>query len=323
MKHPYLKLFVVTLILGVSITLVIRYEKQSRNPKKPGGLTVEEIMKKRDEAADRTLKTELANWVIQKKWSDFDAHFNPAKDGMLLSDVVRSLFIKTGMKDMSQGDQEHLLQSLLLSAEAMSGGHSPALLSVLSQIERLPAPEPQTPSFTTLSHWISNHHGPELLRKTALIKLVFQETEPQKNHLQELKKTFFDQPLPGTTFYEWTARIEIMKSPSAAIEVGKFLAANLKRVSPESLPTVLRAFSSHPEELRQETTGLLTSLMKESTPQATEACFIAIERLVRAKAVTKEERTHFGRYLFTLKDDSMIRPLQVKRAELLELIDKP
>ena len=322
MKNPSFKLLIAITILGLAITLIIRHEKQGKD-KKPGGLTVEEIMKKRDEAADRTLKTELATLVIQKKWKEFEAHFSPAKDGMMLSDIVRSLFIKTGMKEMTPSDQEHLLQYLSMSAEAMSGSHSPALLAVLAQMERLPAPDSQDPSFTTLSQWISKAEGPELLRRTALIKLVFQETEPHKNHLQEFKKTLFDHPLPGTSLYEWVARVEIMKSSSAAIEIGKFLFANLKRVPPESLPAVLRALSSHPVDLNKEVAGVFKLLMRETSPQAIEASFIAIDRLLRTTSVTQEERATFSKYLFSLKDDTLIRPLQLKRTELLQQIDKP
>jgi hypothetical protein len=322
MKKPTVKLLVVSFLLVLSITLVIRAERQKK-AKKPGNLTVEEIMKKRDEAADRALKTELANLVLQKNWKDFEARFNPERDGLLVSEIVRSIFIKTGMTDMTQADQGRLLQYLQMSAEALSGNKSPALLSILSQIERLPAPEDQDPSFAVLNRWISNHSGPELLRRTALIKLVYQETEPKKNHVQELRKVFFDQPLPGTTFFEWTARIEIMKSESTAVEIGKFLFDHQKSVPQDSLPSLLRALSSHPAKLTKETLALLRALMKDSSPQAIEACFTSIERLVKSNLVDQEERGAFEKYLFSLKDENLIRPLQVKRNELLELIGKP
>jgi|GEM_PF-4684436 len=322
MKKPSTGPIIATVLLASLIALLLREEwRKKRDLNANGNLSVEEIMKKREEGADRALTSPLASLIQQKKWAEFDQQYEPGRDGPALAGVVRSLYIKGLMAGLTPADQDRLLLALLKSA-ALHGKDKQAVLnSLLGQIERLPAPDPGSPSFLLLDEWLKDREKTSaILQRTALIKLAYQETSPEERHLAALKRVLFDHPIANNSLDEWISRLEIMKSDSAAVEVCKHLIRHLDRIPAESLSTLLRAVSGHPGELFRETLLLLKKTTALESPYAIEASFMAIERLVKAGKAGPKELDFFENYAQNLDGAKLIQPLRLRREDLLRLL---
>ncbi|NDG84125.1 MAG: hypothetical protein EBX52_03690 [Proteobacteria bacterium] len=325
MKKQALRLtLTISILTGViAWTLWKDWQKRSPNPA-PENLTVEEILRKRTEGAEQILKSGLALTLMQKNWKDFDAKFVPERDGTSLAEAVRAIFIKTGMKDFSMADQDRLLLGLLKSAAILAEKSPRSIGPVLAQIERLPAPDRGSPAFIVLDQWIKNHdETPGILQRTALIKLVFQETAPEERHLAALKRVLFDHPLPNNSLDEWISRIEIMKSDSSAIETCKFLFQHLDRIPRESVPTLLRAVAGHSSALERETFALLKKTTGRTDPYAVEASLMTIERLVKSGKTARKDLESFDQYVRGLDAEKLVQPLRMRREDVLRLLVVP
>jgi hypothetical protein len=316
--------FGVILVLGAAFYAYRNYEKQHAwKSKGEPQKTVEAILNERARMAEKSLETPLGKAFAAKNWALFDSLYHPEKDFYSLSEMIRAGYIENIYQKFSSVDLEKVEKTVYETLLVIDEKTLPRASLLITQFMRMPMPPAHSETKKRIEKSAVSDSTPPLLRRTFILKIVQQDSEPDATAVNEFSRALGSEEAYGYSREEWIGALDEIRSVSVREKLTKKLIATYGHLKPVAQRETLVVWSHLPKLETAKLCAAILSKIQSSIPADVESGVRALTPVLIQTTLTDKEKDTIAKKLASIPEAAKTPYLIVKTQELSPYLSAP